>query len=72
MHVETENALLEICLYVKGKKANCHGYFATRYSLMSGLGTHGEEKLSRADAFMALCIFDDVLGSVIGQSIFGH
>lgn len=45
----------------KKKGANRFRYFTTLYSIMSGLGTHGEEPPSRADAVLILRAFQDVL-----------
>ena len=45
----------------KKKGANRYRYFTTLYSIMSGLGTHGEEAPSRADAVLILRAFEDVL-----------
>ena len=46
----------------KKKGANRYRYFTTLYSVMSGLGPHGEEEPSRSDAIMILRALEDVLG----------
>lgn len=43
------------------KGANRYRYFTTLYSVMSGLGTHGEEEPSKADAVLILRALEDVL-----------
>lgn len=45
----------------KKKGANRYRYFTTLYSVMSGLGTHGEEEPSKADAVLILRALEDVL-----------
>ena len=45
--------------YKKG--ANRYRYFTTLYSIMSGLGTHGEEPPQKADAVLILRAIEDVL-----------
>lgn len=45
----------------KKKGANRYRYFTTLYSVMSGLGTHGEEAPSKADAVLILRALEDVL-----------
>ena len=45
----------------KKKGANRYRYFTTLYSVMSGLGTHGEEEPTKADAIMILRALEDVL-----------
>lgn len=43
------------------KGANRYRYFTTLYSIMSGLGTHGEEAPQKADAVLILRAIEDVL-----------
>ena len=43
------------------KGANRYRYFTTLYSVMSGLGTHGEEEPTKADAVLILRALEDVL-----------
>jgi len=43
------------------KGANRYRYFTTLYSIMSGLGTHGEEPPQKADAVLILRAIEDIL-----------
>ena len=45
----------------KKKGANRYRYFTTLYSIMSGLGTHGEDVPTKADAVLILRALEDVL-----------
>lgn len=45
----------------KKQGANRYRYFTTLYSIMSGLGTHGEEVPTKADAVLILRALEDVL-----------
>ena len=45
----------------KKKGANRYRYFTTLYSIMSGLGTHGEDVPQKADAVLILRALEDVL-----------
>lgn len=48
--------------WIKNKKgANHYRYFTTLYSIMSGLGTHGEDIPTKRDAVMILRAMEDVL-----------
>jgi len=48
--------------WINNKKgANRYRYFTTLYSVMSGLGTHGEEEPTKADAVLILRALEDVL-----------
>ncbi len=48
--------------WIENKKgANRYRYFTTLYSLMSGLGTHGEDVPTKADAILVLRATEDAL-----------
>ncbi len=48
--------------WIKNRKgANRYRYFTTLYSIMSGLGTHGEDTPTKKDAVMILRAMEDVL-----------
>lgn len=48
------------------KGVNRYRYFTTLYSMMSGLGTHGEEQPQKADAVLILRAIEDVLVWILG------